>query len=42
MASQEILREEPTRGSFINDPRIRSLFFQTLVVILLFISIWWI
>ncbi|MDX8452793.1 amino acid ABC transporter permease [Mesorhizobium sp. VK9D] len=42
MASQEIIREEPTRGSFINDPRIRGLFFQTLVVILLFSSIWWI
>ena len=42
MASQEILREEPSRGSFINDPRIRGLFFQTLVVILLFGSIWWI
>ncbi|RWA61645.1 amino acid ABC transporter permease [Mesorhizobium sp. M1C.F.Ca.ET.193.01.1.1] len=42
MASQEILREEPSRGSFINDPKIRSLFFQTLVVVLLFASIWWI
>ncbi|MDX8526283.1 amino acid ABC transporter permease [Mesorhizobium sp. MSK_1335] len=42
MASQEILREGSSRGSFINDPRIRSLFFQTLVVILLFGSIWWI
>ena len=42
MASQEILREEPSRSSFINDPKIRGLFFQTLVVILLFGSIWWI
>ncbi|MDX8501591.1 amino acid ABC transporter permease [Mesorhizobium sp. VK4C] len=42
MASQEILREEPSRGSFINDPKIRSLFFQTLVIVLLFGSIWWI
>jgi general L-amino acid transport system permease protein len=42
MASQGILREEPSRGSFVNDPKIRSLFFQTLVVILLFGSIWWI
>lgn len=42
MASQEILREEPSRGSFINDPKIRALFFQTLVVILLFGSVWWI
>ncbi|TIS59951.1 MAG: amino acid ABC transporter permease [Mesorhizobium sp.] len=42
MASQEILREEPSRGSFINDPKIRSLFFQTLVIILVFGSIYWI
>ena len=42
MASQEILRGEPSRGSLINDPKIRSLFFQTLVVILLFASIYWI
>jgi len=42
MASQEILREEPSRGSLINDPKIRGLFFQTLVVILLFGSIYWI
>ena len=42
MASQEILREEPSRGSLINDPRTRSLFFQTLVIILVFGSIWWI
>ncbi|MBN9548125.1 MAG: amino acid ABC transporter permease [Alphaproteobacteria bacterium] len=42
MASQEILREEPNRGSFINDPKIRSLFFQTLVVIIVFGSLWWI
>ena len=42
MASQEILREEPSRGSFINDPKIRSLFFQTLVIVILFGSIWWI
>ncbi|MDX8492302.1 amino acid ABC transporter permease [Mesorhizobium sp. VK22B] len=42
MASQEILREEPSRGSLINDPKIRSLFFQTLVIVLLFGSIWWI
>ncbi|WP_192246274.1 amino acid ABC transporter permease [Mesorhizobium silamurunense] len=42
MASQEILREEPSRGSLINDPKIRGLFFQTLVIILLFGSIWWI
>ena len=42
MASQEILREEPSRASFINDPKVRSLFFQTLVVIVLFGSVWWI
>ncbi|GLQ78267.1 amino acid ABC transporter permease [Mesorhizobium huakuii] len=42
MASQEVLREESSRASFINDPKVRSLFFQTLVVIVLFGSVWWI
>ncbi|MBN9275962.1 MAG: amino acid ABC transporter permease, partial [Mesorhizobium sp.] len=42
MASQEILRGEPSRGSFINDPRVRSLFFQVLVVLLLVGSLYWI
>ncbi|TIQ28410.1 MAG: amino acid ABC transporter permease [Mesorhizobium sp.] len=42
MASQEILREGPSSGSLINDPKIRSLFFQTLVIVLVFGSIWWI
>ena len=42
MASQEILREEPSRASFINDPKVRSLFFQTLVIVILFGSVWWI
>jgi len=42
MASQEILREEPSRASFINDPKVRSLFFQTLVVVLLVAGVWWI
>ncbi|KRB31841.1 MULTISPECIES: amino acid ABC transporter permease [Mesorhizobium] len=42
MASQEVLREEPSRASFINDPKVRGLFFQTLVVIVLFGSVWWI
>ncbi|MCV3210228.1 amino acid ABC transporter permease [Mesorhizobium sp. YC-39] len=42
MASQEILREEPSRGSFVNDPKVRSLFFQALVVVLLVAGVWWI
>lgn len=42
MASQEILREEPSRGSFINDPRVRSLFFQALVIIAVVALVWWI
>ncbi|TPM36407.1 amino acid ABC transporter permease [Mesorhizobium sp. B2-3-5] len=42
MASQEVLREESNRASFVNDPKVRSLFFQTLVVIVLFGSVWWI
>ncbi|RWK41502.1 amino acid ABC transporter permease [Mesorhizobium sp.] len=42
MASQEILREEPSRGSFINDPKIRGIFFQAVVVIVLVVLVWWI
>jgi general L-amino acid transport system permease protein len=42
MASQEILREEPSRGSFINDPKVRSLVFQAVVVVLLVAAVWWI
>ncbi|PWJ93066.1 amino acid ABC transporter permease [Mesorhizobium sp. M7D.F.Ca.US.004.03.1.1] len=42
MASQEVLREEPSRGSFINDPKVRGIFFQALVVVLLVAGVWWI
>lgn len=42
MASQEILREEPSRGSFINDPKVRGIFFQAVVVIVLVALVWWI
>ncbi|MBZ9719063.1 amino acid ABC transporter permease [Mesorhizobium sp. AD1-1] len=42
MASQDVLREEPSRGSFINDPKIRGIFFQLLVVVLLVAGVWWI
>lgn len=42
MASQEVLREEPSRGSFINDPKVRGVVFQAVVVILLVASVWWI
>ena len=42
MASQEVLREEPSRGSFINDPKVRGVFFQAVVVVLLVASVWWI
>ncbi len=42
MASQEILREEPSRGSFINDPKVRSLVFQAVVVVVLGALVWWI
>ncbi|WP_095202431.1 amino acid ABC transporter permease [Mesorhizobium carmichaelinearum] len=42
MASQEVIREEPSRGSFINDPKVRSLVFQTVVVVLLVGGVWWI
>ncbi|PAP93957.1 amino acid ABC transporter permease [Mesorhizobium wenxiniae] len=42
MASQEILREEPRSGSFINDPKVRGIFFQAVVVIVLVALVWWI
>jgi len=42
MASQEVLREEPSRGSFINDPKVRSFVFQTVVVVLLVGGVYWI
>jgi general L-amino acid transport system permease protein len=42
MASQEILREEPSRGSFINDPKVRGMVFQAVVVIVLVALVWWI
>ncbi|CAN7506560.1 amino acid ABC transporter permease [Mesorhizobium amorphae] len=42
MASQEILREEPSRASFINDPKVRSLVFQAVVVVVLGALVWWI
>jgi general L-amino acid transport system permease protein len=42
MASQEVLREEPSRGSLINDPKVRGVFFQAVVVILLVAGVWWI
>ena len=42
MASQEVLREAPSRASLINDPKVRSIFYQCLVVALLVSGVWWI
>lgn len=42
MASQEVLREEPSRASLINDPTVRGIFYQCLVVALLVSGVWWI
>lgn len=42
MASQEVLREEPARGSLINDPRVRSIFIQVVAALALILGIWWI
>lgn len=42
MASQDILDgDRASRGSFINDPKVRGIFFQVLVVVLLVAGIWW-
>lgn len=43
MASQDILDgDKDSRGSFINDPKVRAIFFQVLVVVLLVAGTWWI
>ncbi len=43
MASQDILDGgKANRGSFINDPKVRGLFFQVLVILLLIAATWWI
>ncbi len=43
MASQEILDGgKASRGSFINDPKVRGIFFQLIVVVLLVAGSWWI
>ena len=43
MASQDIADSgRSSRGSLINDPKIRGLFFQLLVIILLVAGTWWI
>ncbi len=43
MASQDILDgDKASRGSFINDPRVRGIFFQILVILLLVAGTWWI
>lgn len=43
MASQEtIRRSEPARASFLNDPKVRGLFYQAVVFIVLVAFIYWI
>ncbi len=43
MASQDILAgDKASRGSFINDPKVRGIFFQILVIVLLVAATWWI
>jgi general L-amino acid transport system permease protein len=43
MALQEVTRaQEPTRAALLYDPRVRSIFFQVLIVILLVLGVWWI
>jgi general L-amino acid transport system permease protein len=41
--SQEVIREaEPERASLLYDPRVRSIVFQVVLVVLLVVGIWWI
>jgi general L-amino acid transport system permease protein len=43
MASQDILvGGKACRGSFFNDPKVRGIFFQVLVILLLVAGTWWI
>jgi len=43
MASQETIRHsEPARASFLNDPKVRGIFYQAVVFIVLVIFIYWI
>ena len=43
MASQDILDgDKASRGSFINDPKVRGIFFQVLVIVLIVAGTWWI
>lgn len=40
--AQEVVRDEPVRGSLLYDPRFRSIVSQLLLVALLVFGIWWI
>lgn len=42
MASQETIRHNDTRGSFLNDPKVRGIFYQAVVFIVLVLFIYWI
>ncbi|MEQ1944115.1 amino acid ABC transporter permease [Mesorhizobium sp. VNQ89] len=43
MAAQDVTRaQESNRTSLLYDPRVRSIFFQVLLVLLLVLGIWWI
>jgi general L-amino acid transport system permease protein len=43
VATHEILREpRPAKASLLYDPRIRSIFFQVVIVLLLVFGVWWI
>lgn len=43
MAAQDITRaQEPTKASLLYDPRVRSIFFQVLLILALVLGIWWI
>ena len=42
MATQDIAQSKPGRGSLFYDPKIRGIFFQVLVFVVLFAFIYWI
>lgn len=40
--AQDIIREEPARASLIYDPKVRGIFFQVVLIVLLALGVWWI
>ena len=42
VATQDILHAQPSKGSILYDPRVRSVAFQVVLLALLALGVWWI